>query len=66
MPLWYHERHFKEIKSGVLMTDILNYAIPYGFIGRLGNKILVAKEIDKIFDYRQKVVNDLFGRYKTA
>lgn len=63
--LWHHEHHFKEIKGGILMTDILHYAIPYGFIGRLGNKFLVAKEIKKIFDYREKAVNNLFGVHKT-
>jgi ligand-binding SRPBCC domain-containing protein len=62
--IWHHEHHFKEIKGGVQMTDILNYAIPYGFIGRLANKILVRKEIDKIFNYREKVINELFGVYK--
>ena len=46
------------------MTDILNYAVPYGFIGTLANKILVRKEIDKIFNYREKAINELFGVYK--
>ena len=62
--LWHHEHHFKEIKGGVHMTDILNYAVPYGFIGTLANKILVRKEIDKIFNYREKAINELFGVYK--
>jgi ligand-binding SRPBCC domain-containing protein len=28
--LWHHQHHFKEIKGGVHMTDILTYAIPFG------------------------------------
>jgi ligand-binding SRPBCC domain-containing protein len=60
--LWHHEHHFKAIKGGVLMNDVLNYAIPYGIIGRLGNKILVDKQIKKIFSYREKAINELFGR----
>jgi ligand-binding SRPBCC domain-containing protein len=63
--LWHHQHHFKEIKGGVLMTDILNYAIPYGVLGRLGNKLLVGNEIKKIFTYREKAINNLFGTYKT-
>jgi ligand-binding SRPBCC domain-containing protein len=59
--LWHHEHHFKAIKGGVLMNDVLNYAIPYGIIGRLGNKILVDKQIKKIFSYREKAINELFG-----
>ena len=62
--LWHHQHHFKEVKGGVLMTDLLNYAIPYGIIGRLANEILVAKRIHKIFDYRTKEVNKLFGTYR--
>ncbi|MDF2433566.1 MAG: hypothetical protein JWP44_3197 [Mucilaginibacter sp.] len=59
--LWHHQHHFKAIKGGVLMTDILNYAIPYGIIGRLGNTILVDKQIKKVFSYREKAINELFG-----
>ena len=62
--IWHHEHHFKEIKGGVLMTDILHYAIPFGPIGTLANQLLVAKQVKKIFDYRTKAVNDLFGVYK--
>jgi len=62
--LWHHQHHFKVIKGGVLMTDILNYAIPYGIIGRLGNSILVDKQIKKIFNYREKAIKELFGELK--
>ncbi|MDB5018015.1 MAG: hypothetical protein JWQ84_2847 [Mucilaginibacter sp.] len=58
--LWHHQHHFKAIKGGVLMTDILNYAIPYGIIGRLGNAVLVDKQIKKIFSYREKAIKELF------
>jgi ligand-binding SRPBCC domain-containing protein len=62
--LWHHEHHFKEIKGGVRMTDILNYAIPFGVIGRLSNKVLVGKQIKKIFEYREKAINEMFGTYR--
>ncbi|AMR30402.1 hypothetical protein A0256_02695 [Mucilaginibacter sp. PAMC 26640] len=62
--LWHHQHHFKEIPGGVEMTDILHYAIGYGIIGRLGNSVLVAREIQKIFDYRTKAVDEMFGKYK--
>jgi ligand-binding SRPBCC domain-containing protein len=62
--LWHHEHHFKEVKGGVHMTDILNYAVPYGPIGTLANKLFVRKEIDKIFFFREKAINNLFGVYK--
>ena len=62
--LWHHQHHFKEIKGGVLMTDLLNYAIPYGIFGRVANNILVKKQINNIFAYRTQEVNKLFGQFK--
>ena len=62
--LWHHEHHFKKIKGGVHMTDILNYAIPYGPFGSIANKIIVERQIKKIFAYREKASVDLFGKYK--
>jgi ligand-binding SRPBCC domain-containing protein len=61
--LWHHQHHFKEIPGGVLMTDIINYAIPMGFLGRIANSVLVAKEVQGIFDYREVAVEKLFGKY---
>jgi len=52
--LWHHQHHFKEVKGGVLMTDIVNYAIPYGIIGRLANDILVARQLNKLFGTYKK------------
>ncbi|MDN5289178.1 MAG: hypothetical protein JWR38_5452 [Mucilaginibacter sp.] len=62
--LWHHQHHFKEIDGGVLMNDILNYAVPYGFIGRLANRAFVSNEVKKIFAYREKAIEKLFGVYK--
>ena len=59
--LWHHQHHFKAIEGGVLMTDILNYAMPYGIIGRMANAVFVSKKIEKIFEYRRKAVVELFG-----
>src|SRR6476620_5060191 len=41
--LWHHQHHFKEIDGGVEMTDIVNYRIPLGFLGRIANSILVKR-----------------------
>jgi ligand-binding SRPBCC domain-containing protein len=61
--LWHHQHHFKEIEGGVQMNDILHYAIPYGFIGTIANKVFVDKEVNKIFAYRKKAIERLFGAY---
>lgn len=62
--MWHHQHHFKEIEGGVEMIDIVNYAIPYGFIGRIANSILVESEVKKIFEFRTKKIDEFFGKYK--
>ena len=62
--LWHHQHHFKEIPGGVLMHDILDYAIPYSVFGQVANKILVQKEVNNIFTYRTKAIDELFGKYE--
>jgi ligand-binding SRPBCC domain-containing protein len=59
--LWHHQHHFKEIEGGVQMNDILHYAIPYGFIGTIANNVFVGKEVNRIFAYREKAIEKLFG-----
>jgi ligand-binding SRPBCC domain-containing protein len=61
--LWHHQHHFKTIEGGVLMTDILNYATPYGIIGRLANTLFVDKQIKQVFSYREKAIKELFGEF---
>lgn len=62
--LWHHQHHFTEIPGGVHMHDILDYAIPYSVVGRIANAVLVNKEVKKIFAYRKKSVEELFGKYQ--
>ncbi len=62
--LWHHQHHFKEVPGGVMMTDILNYAIGFGPAGPIANKILVKNKIEQIFKYRTKAVEKMFGTGK--
>lgn len=62
--MWHHQHHFKEIKGGVQMNDILHYAIPYGVIGQMVNSVYVGKEVSKIFAFREKAIEQMFGVYK--
>jgi ligand-binding SRPBCC domain-containing protein len=63
--LWHHQHHFKEIEGGVHMTDLLHYAIPYGFIGRATNKLVIGKQLQTIFSYREKAIEQIFGKFST-
>ncbi len=58
--LWHHQHHFKETKDGVEMTDLLHYKVPLYAVGRLVNRLLVRKQVEKIFEYRYRKVEEMF------
>lgn len=59
---WHHKHFFKKIEGGVEIRDIVHYALPLGMLGRFVNKLLVRNELEKIFNYRRQVLEDLFGK----
>ncbi|MGV3630396.1 MAG: SRPBCC family protein [Bacteroidota bacterium] len=59
---WHHEHHFREVKGGVEMTDILSYALPFAFLGKIVNQLLVKRQMEKLFDHRQAAVEKIFGK----
>jgi len=61
---WHHKHIIKPIKNGVEMTDIIDYKIPFGFLGDIANAIFVKKQVQAIFDYRFKKVIEIFGNYE--
>jgi ligand-binding SRPBCC domain-containing protein len=58
--LWHHQHHFKENDKGVEMTDIVHYKLPLGFLGDIAHTLFVKNQLKQIFDYRYKVVDQLF------
>ncbi len=64
--LWHHQHSFREVTGGVEMTDELNYAIPLGLIGRLANWIFVGREVNRIFDYRYRILEKFFNENKVS
>ena len=58
--LWHHQHHFKETETGVEMTDIVNYVLPFDPFSRLLNSLLVEKKVKEIFKFREKKLMELF------
>lgn len=61
---WHHEHHFREIPGGVEMTDILNYQLPFGWLGNLVHRLWVSRKVNNIFDERYKAIEHIFGGFK--
>lgn len=60
--LWHHQHWFRAVEGGVEMTDEVNYAIPFGLIGRIANALFVEKELKKIFRFRYDTISNIFGK----
>ena len=61
--LWHHKHFIKEIEGGVEMEDIIDYKIPFGWLGQLAHPILVKPKLEEIFSYRKTKLEKLFGKY---
>lgn len=59
--IWHHEHHFKPVEGGVEMTDIVSYALPMGWLGKLMHTLVVRKKLEEIFAYRYQKVETLFA-----
>jgi ligand-binding SRPBCC domain-containing protein len=64
--LWHHQHHFKTTDEGLEMTDEVNYAIPFGFVGRLAHWLFVERQVNAIFDHRYKVLETYFAKEKAG
>lgn len=60
--LWHHQHFLKEKDGGTLMSDIVSYQPPFGILGDIANSIIINQKLKEIFDYRQKVLTQLFEK----
>lgn len=60
--LWYHYHHFREVENGVLMTDEVTYALPFGWLGQWAHALLIGRELNTIFEYRRRVLDARFSK----
>lgn len=61
--LWHHQHKFEVVDGGVLMTDIVTYVPPFGFIGAIANALLIRRQLNKIFQYRTQAIINKFGMW---
>jgi ligand-binding SRPBCC domain-containing protein len=59
--LWRHTHRFKEVEGGTSIVDTVDYALPFGPLGRLVNRLQVARTVSRIFDYRERRVQELLS-----
>ena len=57
---WHHQHHFEVREGGVLMKDILHYALPFGWLGEMMGSLFIHKKVQNIFKFREKKLKELF------
>jgi ligand-binding SRPBCC domain-containing protein len=58
--LWRHQHTYHEVAGGIEVTDEIEYALPLGWCGRFIHWAFVAREVNRIFDYRTKSLSEIF------
>jgi ligand-binding SRPBCC domain-containing protein len=59
--LWHHTHRFEPVDGGTMVHDVVRYALGFGPIGRLVHAWTVRRDVEAIFDYRARRMEELFG-----
>jgi ligand-binding SRPBCC domain-containing protein len=62
--IWHHQHMIRPVKDGVIMTDLVTYQPPLGFIGALANRFLIRTKLEEIFEFRRKKLIEIYGDSK--
>jgi ligand-binding SRPBCC domain-containing protein len=60
--LWIHEHRFEHCENGTLVSDNVEYAVPGG---GLVQRFFVAPDLQRIFAYRHRILEQLFNPTKS-
>jgi hypothetical protein len=61
--LWEHTHTFEEDgPEATIIRDRVRYSIPFGPLGELADRLLVRRDLQRIFDYRRDAVARELGR----
>lgn len=60
--LWRHQHIFVAENGGTRITDDVEYALPFGVLGRIAHALMVRRDVEGIFAFRQKKLAELLGR----
>ncbi|HSL34156.1 MAG TPA: NAD(P)H-binding protein, partial [Candidatus Limnocylindrales bacterium] len=53
---WEHRHSFRAVEGGTLITDEIEYELPFGVLGDLVHRLVVRGELERIFRHRAMAV----------
>lgn len=63
--LWRHRHTFEETPAGTRVADHVEYALPLGKLGEIAHAVMVKKQLEAIFRFRQREIGNLLGGQTT-
>ena len=60
--LWHHLHKLTPFDGYVLMSDVVTYRPPYGFIGSIANSLFIRNRLKDIFEFRRETLEKKFGK----
>lgn len=58
---WKHRHTFRETPEGTIVADQVDYALPFGVLGAAVHEAVVARQLRRIFEFRQRAIAGLIG-----
>lgn len=58
---WHHKHFFEKVEGGVKIIDIVDYGLPFGFLGKIAHALIVKSKLKHIFDFRHEILAKEFG-----
>jgi len=57
---WHHQHRFREVEGGVEIHDLVHYLLFHDNFAGLINRLFIAPRLRRIFDYRSRILKDIF------
>ena len=58
---WSHEVCLSEDANGIVIEDIVHYAMPFGWLGELLHKLVIGSRLQRIFNCRAQYLQEKWG-----
>lgn len=58
--LWHHKHFIHPTDQGVIIEDIVHYAVPFGWLGSALHPFIIRPKLEEIFTNRVEKMNQLF------
>ncbi len=59
--LWRHRHTFAETPEGTKVGDHVEYALPLGVLGQIAHAVMVKRQLEAIFKFRQREIGNMLG-----